>query len=418
MSSYRIQCATYNGKLAKGRTHSLASGEPSDDLSAWLAPTLEDGGDEAPDFVAVGFQEMIPLHLALAGFTKTALDLHDDELRSAIEERYSTSSAGRKKRSTPDGERYSLVARRAIGGIALLLYAREASVAARLRDVQVATVGCGVFGLMGNKGAVGIRVVLDEKDGGETSSWTFVTAHLAAHQNKNKERARDWRAIVERLVFEGAEGQKQMFDTGHVFFFGDLNYRISLTTPKKLPLHLLKHGINSLTPSDPSTYASLLAYDQLRQERSANRSLHHLREGDITFPPTYKFKPGTRDEYKNFKKRVPGWCDRVLYASAAEDEAEVLSYKSVMDFTRSDHKPVAALVSIPASSATRRLPYRSPYSIDSSWRLKQTIGLVLDRFVGILWCLIMLAGFNKDARLGIVNIALATLGAYYRRALL
>lgn len=107
----------------------------------------------------------------------------------------------------------------------------------------------------------------------------------------------------------------------------------------------------------------------------------------------------------------------MLYASAAEDEAEVLSYKSVMDFTRSDHKPVrlcsplpsisraepacaqvAALVSIPASSATRRLPYRSPYSIDSSWRLKQTIGLVLDRFVGILWCLIMLAGFNKDAR--------------------
>lgn len=61
MSRYRIQCATYNGKLAKGRTHSLASGEPSDDLSAWLAPTLEDGGDEAPDFVAVGFQEMIPL---------------------------------------------------------------------------------------------------------------------------------------------------------------------------------------------------------------------------------------------------------------------------------------------------------------------------------------------------------------------
>lgn len=163
-------------------------------------------------------------HLALAGFTKTALDLHDDQLRSAIEERYSNcSAAGRKKRSSPgaDVERYSLVARRAIGGIALLVYAREASVAARVRDVQVATVGCGVFGLMGNKGAVGIRVVLDERSAnGETSSWTFVTAHLAAHQNKNKERARDWKSIVERLVFEGVDGEKQMFDTGHVFFFG------------------------------------------------------------------------------------------------------------------------------------------------------------------------------------------------------
>lgn len=59
---------------------------------------------------------------------------------------------------------------------------------------------------------------------------------------------------------------------------------------------------------------------------------------------------------------------------------------------------VAALVSVPAASAARRLPYRSPYSLDSTWRIKQTIGLALDRFVGVVWCLIMIAGFNKDAR--------------------
>ncbi|GAA6058303.1 hypothetical protein JCM3770_003728 [Rhodotorula araucariae] len=425
MSSRRVVCATYNGKLARGRVRALTTGEPSEDLTGWLA--LDDNGvplgrDGAPEFVAVGFQEMIPLHLALAGFTKTALDLHNDELLSAIDARFGRGGGGASPSSEKGGSTcassYRLVAREVLGGITLLVYAR-ADVAQRVQRVSRATAACGVFGLMGNKGAVGVRVTLREDGVGGSgkgdSVWTFVSAHFAAHQGECEARNADWREICRRLVFEEDAGDKGLFDTGHLFFFGDLNYRISLTSPKKLPLHLLSHGISSLDPTDPSTFSTLLAHDQLRQEQRAGRTLHHLSEGAIAFPPTYKFKPGSVGEYKDFRKRVPGWCDRVLYASAAGDDTKVESYRSVMEFTRSDHKPVAATISIPSSAVTARLAHHAPYALDRAHRLKRAVGTALDRLVGALWCLVMLAGLNRDLRLGFFNLALASATAYYRR---
>lgn len=93
----------------------------------------------------------------------------------------------------------------------------------------------------------------------------------------------------------------------------DLNYRISTKTPKPLALHLISHKILNDLPA-------LLAQDQLRQQQALGRTLHHLREGPIAFVPTYKFVPGTLDTYKKFTKRVPGWCDRVLFATWADGE--------------------------------------------------------------------------------------------------
>lgn len=74
MPDYRVACATYNGKLVSGQAQSVLS-DSSEHLSAWLAPSLlqqtDDDDDRsrgargeqqpAPDFVAIGFQEMIPL---------------------------------------------------------------------------------------------------------------------------------------------------------------------------------------------------------------------------------------------------------------------------------------------------------------------------------------------------------------------
>lgn len=159
----------------------------------------------------------------------------------------------------------------------------------------------------------------------------------------------------------------------------DLNYRISTKSPKPLPLHLISHKLINDLPS-------LLAQDQLTQELSAGHTLHHLREGHVTFKPTYvlplpptaplilarryKYKPGTVSEFKKFTKRVPGWCDRVLFATWADGEegagtivkkkkkgveegdekvakrkgARVELYRSLMEFTQSDHKPVRSFL--------------------------------------------------------------------------
>ncbi|GAA5863004.1 hypothetical protein JCM3774_006717 [Rhodotorula dairenensis] len=422
MRDYRVACATYNGKLVAGQAQSALS-DSSEHLSAWLAPSLAHQSDDdgagghqpAPDFVAIGFQEMIPLHLALAGLTRNALDSHDDKLRSAIESLYASPSAAN---AEEDKARYSLVARRAIGGIALLVYARDETVATRVKDVQVNTVGCGVFGLLGNKGAVGVRVTLREEPEGE-SSWTFVSAHLAAHQDENQARSNDWQSIVERLIFQDSAAAKsaQMFETGHLFFFGDLNYRISLTSPARLDRDELLRDLSqvAITRTDRRSGipAKLLRQDQLQQEQAQGKTLHHLREGEIAFPPTYKYKPGSRDEFS--PKRVPGWCDRVLYASAAGEAVEILSYKSVMEFTRSDHKPVAAQFLLPGSSVTQRIGEQAPYGIDQLWRVKQLAGFVLDRLVGSVWCMVMLAGFNRDLRLGFFNIAILAATILYGR---
>ncbi|GAA5970052.1 hypothetical protein JCM11641_000248 [Rhodosporidiobolus odoratus] len=428
MSAYTVACATYNGHLAKGHHHS--QGNPC----AWLIPAFSDGTsggsgrivDDAPAFVVVGFQEIIPLHLALAGLTDSALKQHDEQLLSVLESLYTASQTSSKPNST---RRYKLLSQKALGGIALLVYARR-DVADRVRTVEVSTVGCGILGLMGNKGAVGIRVTLVEPEsgreekgsGGGESSWTFVSAHLAAHQSDKcvRRRNEDWRSIVERLVFVGENGEeRQLFDSGNVFFFGDLNYRISLTSPSPLSLDLLSQHITTLTSSASSTSplssacSTLLSHDQLTQERRAERTLHHLREGPIAHPPSYKFKLGSRDEYTSFQKRVPGWTDRVLYASAGGDEVEVKSYRSVMDCTMSDHKPVAAVFSLPSSAASSSLPFSSPFPIDPSWRTKRLIGLLLDRLVGSAWCILMLAGFNRSAKVGMFILLAAVVAVYY-----
>ncbi|SCV69067.1 BQ2448_2087 [Microbotryum intermedium] len=460
---YRVQCCTYNGHLAKGHKD-LTS------LASWLAPTLEQGNaaeSEAPDFFAVGFQEMIPLHLALVGLSRTALDQHDHQIQSEIEQH--TSSNGER-------ETYTLMAKQVLGGIALLVFTRDATVTNQVVDVRVATVACGIFRRMGNKGGVGVRITLDS-EGDESSDsksgddgdyktgnnvFTFVTAHLAAHDSGLQRRNEDYQSIVERLIFtpdgpsqhyrpqqqrnvfpriksKSTEGI-QIYDTTYLFFFGDLNYRISTVTPKNLTKQLIARKIHNDLPA-------LLTHDQLRQEQAKGRTLHHLREGEITFQPTYKFKVGTVDTYKAFTKRIPGWTDRILFScwsdgesgagefikretlksgqvverSAKRKGAKVELYTSIMSFTGSDHKPVTAILALPRhpnGSSGLRLPFTSPYPIDQRWRRKKVVGKVLDRFVGFCWCVVMLCGLGKDARLGIATLVIAATTAYYKRTLL
>mgnify|MGYP001612354126 FL=1 len=106
-------------------------------------------------------------------------------------------------------ESYTLLSKKVLGGIALLVYTRDTTVTDRVVDVRVATAACGIFGRMGNKGAVGVRVTIEDGDsekapeGEDTGDTvlTFATAHLAAHDSGLERRNQDWRSIVERLVF-------------------------------------------------------------------------------------------------------------------------------------------------------------------------------------------------------------------------
>lgn len=180
-------------------------------------------------------EETLPLHYALLGWSQYAVDAHDTDIAACI----------------GGGKGYTLVSKTIHGGMAVLVYTRDETVTSRVNDVRVAAVGCGPL-FMGNKGAVGVRMVLgaakskyEDDDDLSDETYTFVCTHLAAHDHKVKRRNADWRSIVRRLVFTPdsmsrnkhfAPGkprnpfhrdgrrveQMQIWDTSYLFFFGDL----------------------------------------------------------------------------------------------------------------------------------------------------------------------------------------------------
>lgn len=454
----RVQIGTFNCNLQ-------GSSSASPDLTHWLVPTLSEknsayntnpnsDGRQAPDLYAVGFQELLPLSDGFADnvSAREAINKTDQSIRRAIRPQSAlTRSDGR---YPPGGgpEDYSLIAVAKMVGIVLYVYARERSpdrqigggistlpsTVERIKEIRTGTVGTGLLGLMGNKGAAGVRVVVGGAvDGQADETITFVCAHLAAHDHNVPRRNADWKNIVTRLVFtpesiqplpnppilhsttsseekglDGITERYQMskssrdekrkpkaldgesygvYETSHLFVFGDLNYRIGFNV--KPSITLARKGVEGviLKKSDikrkinQADWRTLATYDQLSIEHTAAtgpRVFHGLVEPNlpnIGHGPTYKFKidkearkraekaaqkgesDPTESDLKvadNFGelsgKRVPGWTDRILWASTgsqAEKSGDdtlqgvtVELYRSVMRYTVSLHGWTSALI--------------------------------------------------------------------------
>ncbi|XP_058459560.1 inositol polyphosphate 5-phosphatase E [Malaya genurostris] len=208
------------------------------------------------------------------------------------------------------------------------------------------------------KGAVAISFCLFG------TSFLFVTSHLTAHQQKVKERVSDVKKIIHALelprnlsVKHRNKDVTQNFDS--VFWCGDLNFRLSEpreklmrwieTTQFPLPSHL-PHGF--------------MHTDQLTTVLADGAAFKGFREAKITFPPTYKYDPGTQRFDTSSKQRAPAYTDRILYKFKPLPVTAVhrrinsigggkithpplavkcLAYDSVQSITTSDHKPVWAL---------------------------------------------------------------------------
>lgn len=113
--------------------------------------------------------------------------------------------------------------------------------------------------------------------------------------------------------------------------FGDLNYRLDKEA------ELWRNNSESFWPVDVEQRRHLfMQHDQLTIEREGGRTLHGLTEAPVEFKPTYKYLPRHLSQYD--PKRLPAWCDRVLYGSTGQVTSE--GYSNVMGFVTSDHKPV------------------------------------------------------------------------------
>ncbi|KAK4168669.1 Endonuclease/exonuclease/phosphatase [Cladorrhinum sp. PSN259] len=154
--------------------------------------------------------------------------------------------------------------------------------------------------------------------------------------------------------------------SSHLFVAGDLNYRISSTTPPPLS------QFPSFDPDSPNHYSHFFERDQLTHERLAGRTFHGMEEAPVTFGPTYKFdvldspkgavneaavRKGSKVNgvpevpWKFAPHRWPGWCDRVLFSAAegnGEDEGvEVEGYDAFPVLGSSDHRPVWFRAKVP-----------------------------------------------------------------------
>ncbi|XP_043377770.1 phosphatidylinositol 3,4,5-trisphosphate 5-phosphatase 2 isoform X1 [Chelonia mydas] len=208
----------------------------------------------------------------------------------------------------------------------------------------------------GNKGAVGVSFLFNG------TSFGFVNCHLASGSEKTHRRNQNYSDILRSLVL--GDRRLSSFDLTlrftHLFWFGDLNYRLDMEVQD-----ILAH-VNK------KEFEALLAVDQLTLEREKNKVFLRFSEGDISFPPTYRYERGSRDSYvwQKFKTtgvriNVPSWCDRILWKSHPETHMLCNSYGCTDDIVTSDHSPVFATFEVGVTSqfVPRKVPGSSPESL-------------------------------------------------------
>ena len=256
--------------------------------------------------------------------------------------------------SSLSGGNFVPLAIHSMGGLQIMVFIR-ANQLKNVTFVHVSDVATGVGNVLGNKGGIGVFVGIGKE------TYAFVNSHLAAHEGGVEARNADFWRIQEELHGDFLQGVPKglrvvqplqpntrkrrrkrilkstlssnstsrstskstskstsrskstlkltrpstsvpLFDSvDHVFWSGDLNYRIPL--PRTIVTNLLKKR----------QFEKLLKHDQLNIVRANSEAFNGLGEAKITFPPTYKFDKGTMNYDTSQKQRVPSWTDRILF---------------------------------------------------------------------------------------------------------
>ncbi|KAH8496762.1 hypothetical protein H0E87_019492 [Populus deltoides] len=381
-----------NLKILTG-TWNVAQGKASQDsLVSWLGSAAGDAG-----IVVVGLQEveMGAGVLAMSAAKETV------GLEGSSVGQWWLDMIGK---TLDEGSTFERVGSRQLAGLLIAMWVRN-SLKAHVGDVDAAAVPCGFGRAIGNKGAVGLRIRVYDR------VMCFVNCHFAAHLEAVNRRNADFDHVYRTMTFgrpsnffgaaagtvsylflscsiacyliwlvyrtglplllsiaagtssaaqmlRGAnvmganyspEGIPELSEADMVIFLGDFNYRLD--------------GISYDEARDfvsQRCFDWLKEKDQLRTEMGAGNVFQGMREAVIRFPPTYKFEkhqPGLAGYDSGEKKRIPAWCDRVLYrdsrsahVSECSLDCPVVSlisqYDACMDVTDSDHKPVRCIFSI------------------------------------------------------------------------
>ena len=173
------------------------------------------GGDEIGLYV-LGLQEVVELTSAKEYIGRVYTDPGPTaKWRNAL------------SRALPKG--FVQVAEQQLSGLLLLIFAAPA-IAPTISSVSTVSVGTGIMGYLGNKGAVTTRIVL-----GETTRMVFINSHLASGNDPAHLDRRCWDVtqILQRTHFDPIswagvldDAQEGIGEEDFAFWFGDLNFRL------------------------------------------------------------------------------------------------------------------------------------------------------------------------------------------------
>ncbi|XP_021854125.2 type I inositol polyphosphate 5-phosphatase 13 isoform X2 [Spinacia oleracea] len=327
-------------------------------LKSWLGSVVSDVG-----IVVVGLQEVE----MGAGFLAMSAAKETVGLEGSAIGQHWQDAIGR---ILDEGVAFERVGSRQLAGLLIAIWVRK-NLRMHAGDLDVAAVACGFGRTIGNKGGVGLRLRVHDR------IICFVNCHLAAHLEAVNRRNADFDHIFRSMVFSrqshllnvaaaGASSATQVLRTANgagsnseertdlseadmVVFLGDFNYRL--------------FGISYDEARDFVSQRSfdwLREKDQLRAEMKAGKVFQGMREAMIKFPPTYKFErhvAGLGGYDSGEKKRIPAWCDRVIYRDCRNGPvsecnlncpilAAIQMYEACMDVIDSDHKPVRCKFSV------------------------------------------------------------------------
>ncbi|KAI9592404.1 SacI homology domain-containing protein [Syncephalis fuscata] len=279
-------------------TFNVNGQEPIASIRSWI----KIDGNHPPDMLVVAFQEVVSL--------TPQQFVSANETNRHIWEELALEEANEQ---LTNGDVYINLRSGQLVGVALIVMILKRHVK-KIKQVEMAMKKTGLGGVSGNKGAVAIRLTYLD------AGFCFVSGHFASGQSNYMERIGDYNAIEEGLLF--ANG-RHIQDHKNVFWLGDFNFRVDL----------MNEDVRYLIEQDH--LQPLLDQDQLRKCMERQEVFRGFTEGQITFPPTYKFDLGTNIYDTSEKARIPAWTDRILYRGKRIHQLEY----SRTNLRISDHRP-------------------------------------------------------------------------------